>query len=172
MGTFNWSQGYYLGLLNGHPVVTQIGSHFNSPTSIADGTWHHIAVVYQGSVAGSDNLLYVDGTLVASGDLGINTGSTQLTVCSTLTGETKPFLGDVDEVRIWNYARTQAEIQADQSRELTGLEPGLLVYYDMNEVVNGAGGMMPNRALATGALFDALIEGTPTTPASNPDGAF
>ena len=41
--------------------------------------------------------------------------------------------GKVDEVRIWNVARTDAEIQSNMSIELTGSEAGLVAYYPMNE---------------------------------------
>ncbi len=43
----------------------------------------------------------------------------------------------VDEVRIWNVARTPAEIQSTMNTALTGSEPGLLLYYDFDEGVPG-----------------------------------
>ena len=39
------------------------------------------------------------------------------------------FDGKLDEIRIWNKARTQAEIQADKDRRLSGNEPGLVSYW-------------------------------------------
>ncbi|WP_017718884.1 hypothetical protein [Kamptonema formosum] len=38
------------------------------------------------------------------------------------------------EVRIWNKSRTQAEIQADMSKQLTGKEPNLVGYWPLNDV--------------------------------------
>jgi Ca2+-binding RTX toxin-like protein len=43
------------------------------------------------------------------------------------------FQGKMDEVRVWNKARTQAEIQADMNRELAGTETGLVGYWNFNE---------------------------------------
>jgi hypothetical protein len=37
-------------------------------------------------------------------------------------------MGAVDELRIWNIARSQAEIQATMAVHLTGTEPGLVGY--------------------------------------------
>jgi hypothetical protein len=42
---------------------------------------------------------------------------------------TKHFAGLIDEVRIWNVARTQAAIGATMSQLLTGTEPGLVGYW-------------------------------------------
>jgi Ca2+-binding RTX toxin-like protein len=42
----------------------------------------------------------------------------------------------MDDVRIWNKARTQAEIQADFNRELTGNESGLIGYWNFNSITN------------------------------------
>jgi sugar lactone lactonase YvrE len=39
----------------------------------------------------------------------------------------------MDEFRVWNTARTQAQIQANRSVELVGNEAGLLTYYNFNQ---------------------------------------
>jgi hypothetical protein len=46
------------------------------------------------------------------------------------------FVGMMDEVRIWEDARTETEILNNMNRELTGSEEGLVAYYMFNE---GAG---------------------------------
>ncbi|MFQ6041137.1 MAG: carboxypeptidase regulatory-like domain-containing protein [Candidatus Poribacteria bacterium] len=42
------------------------------------------------------------------------------------------FHGLIDDLRIWNVARTQEEIQATMYTELQGDEPGLVAYYRFN----------------------------------------
>ncbi len=44
---------------------------------------------------------------------------------------TNDFIGQVDEVRVWNVVRTQPEIQNSMNAELAGAEPGLIAYYKM-----------------------------------------
>lgn len=48
-------------------------------------------------------------------------------------GYTSPYLGKIDDVRIFNIALTQAEIQEHMNHELKGDEPGLVGYWKFNE---------------------------------------
>ena len=43
----------------------------------------------------------------------------------------------IDEVRVWNYARTQAQLQAAMNTEFCGPQAGLMVYYKFNQGVAG-----------------------------------
>ncbi len=43
------------------------------------------------------------------------------------------FFGDMHDFRVWNKARTQAEIQNDMHHVLSGQEPGLVAYYRLDE---------------------------------------
>ena len=44
-----------------------------------------------------------------------------------------PFVGLIDEVRIWNVARTGAEIRSDMNSQLKGNESGLVAYWKFDE---------------------------------------
>ena len=48
------------------------------------------------------------------------------------------FNGKMDEVRIWNVARTQAQIQDNMDNQIEGNETGLLAYYRFNELAGAA----------------------------------
>jgi len=50
--------------------------------------------------------------------------------------EWKQYAGALDEVRLWNVARTAGELQGARTLELSGTEPGLVAYWRFNE---GAG---------------------------------
>ena len=56
---------------------------------------------------------------------------------SYLTGDVKiqsvPWLGNISEMRIWNYSRTGDDIANNNRRRLSGSEPGLVSYYKFNE---------------------------------------
>ncbi len=68
----------------------------------------------------------VSGTLTTSEGVVINLGENP-----TWTG--RLFNGVMDEVRVWEVARTEQEIQENMTIELTGSETGLIAYYPMNE---------------------------------------
>lgn len=63
--------------------------------------------------------------------LRIGAGSTESGYCS---GGNYFFKGNIDEVRVWNKARSQAEIQADMNRPLTGTEANLAGYWRLTDV--------------------------------------
>lgn len=44
--------------------------------------------------------------------------------------------GLLDEVRIWSTARSQTEIRANMNTALNGTEPGLMVYYNFDEMAS------------------------------------
>ncbi len=96
-------------------------------TNVNDGNWHHISAVFDGST----KYLYVDGELDASaavtGSISTNNALVYLGENSENTG--RYYGGLMDEVRIWNIARTQTEIQDNMNTELTGSENGLVAYY-------------------------------------------
>jgi hypothetical protein len=96
--------------------------------SIGLGTWVHVAGTY--SVASGERRFYLNGTeLVATSDsfggqaIAPMNGSGPVRVGSYqwTGGSNVDFLvGAVDEVRIWNVARTPAEICADAGKTFTG----------------------------------------------------
>lgn len=67
-----------------------------------------------------------------------------------------PWGGLLDEFRIWNVARSQAEIQANLGRELSGTESNLVAYWRFNE---GAGTVAAD---ATGHGHTGLLTNAPS----------
>ena len=59
-----------------------------------------------------------------------------LTIGSRFSTSNALFQGQIDDLQIWNDARTQAEIIENMHKELTGNETGLRAYYKMS---NGTG---------------------------------
>ncbi len=47
------------------------------------------------------------------------------------------FIGQIDDVRVWNIPRTEAEIRADMNKQLNGDEPGLVGYWKFDEEKDG-----------------------------------
>ena len=127
-GTINWS------FANTDPGW----STHNTGYVVADSVWTHIAVAYDnGSVS-----TYVNGSLVdvyngsgAIGDADVTLDELRIGGHSSLPAD-KYFDGQIDDVRIWNTARTEAQIHALMGEALSGAEAGLAGYWNFNE---GAG---------------------------------
>ena len=115
---------------------TNAFSDFFSLTSVTDGNWHHVAVTYDGANA----KIYIDGSLesqsVGSANISNSTYTVSLGENLQMTG--RKYTGNMDEVRIWNTARTIDQINASKNCELQGNETGLIAYYQFNQGVDQA----------------------------------
>lgn len=126
-GSFNtWADG-----LN----PTSINS--GSGTTPAVGTWHHIAFVFDGT----NQIIYIDGVPVATTPstgavTGANGNNFGLTIGARFDGTQQYTNTTFEDVRVWQVARSQADINASFSTDLTGTEPGLVAYYRFED---GAG---------------------------------
>ena len=83
--------------------------------NVADGQWHHVAVTWSddGTPDIADAKLYVDGQLDTGGSssgCSINTASED-DVCIGKSIHDKPFLGLIDDVRIYARAMSTEEIK-------------------------------------------------------------
>ncbi len=109
---------------------------FSTNNVITAGQWNHVAFVLNNGTG----YFYVNGTAAGTGNLStVNTptGNATLTIGQRVSGGSIPFGGIIDEVRIWNVARTQADIQRDMNKELCSAT-GLMAYYRFNQ--GNAGG--------------------------------
>lgn len=161
---------FYLGIDNyaadGHQgqALFHIGSTFiSSQTRIDDGRWHHIA----GTVTSNVATVYVDGVAEGTGsgyytnypDQGLNVGS------YGPYGGSNGWPGSIDEVRVWNIARSATDIKASFNNVPTVPQAGLLVYYNFDRGTAGGNNAgvttLPNLAGSgyTGTLSNFTLNG-------------
>jgi hypothetical protein len=80
--------------------------------------------------------VFVNGTLIksaaANGSLMIDDSDLFIGKGDPAYSQGEYFHGKIDEVRLWNVARSPQEIQTDMTRTLTGREPGLVAYWDFD----------------------------------------
>jgi hypothetical protein len=134
INTLAWTAGSFLTF----DLFTSAGGDrlsYQLPSTIA-GTWHHLAVTYNGA----EKRIYLDGVLVGqrafSGTILTNVGS-PFVIGGLLPGTGNSYNGTTDEVRIWNIARTQAEIASSLSTEIPSNTAGLTTYYKFNQGTPG-----------------------------------
>ena len=90
--------------------------------------WYHVAVTFDGT----NYKLFINGNEVNN-----NTDAAGYTPVNTPVNFIgNEYNGKMDEVRIWDVARTESEIKADMNKRLTGSESDLVAYYPMNININ------------------------------------
>jgi concanavalin A-like lectin/glucanase superfamily protein/calcineurin-like phosphoesterase family protein len=94
---------------------TSTGANYfvTSPAAYNDGKWHYIVATYDGS---STVTLYIDGKAVAStstsGALPDKTAIQPLRIGANSFSYNGYFVGDIDEVRVWNRGLLSTEISS------------------------------------------------------------
>ncbi|MCB9347145.1 MAG: hypothetical protein H6573_06460 [Lewinellaceae bacterium] len=124
-----------------------------------DGAWHHVAMAWQRNTANGFRS-YLDGRLVEQR----NSSDTPLPAIATgmylgaLNGTSEFMNGTLDEVRIWNVARTQAEIQAGICNGVTAPQENLLVHYTFDHgTANGDNTGINTLANSAGSAYAGVL---------------
>jgi len=96
-------------------------------TTIETNRWYHVASVNDGT----SQKIFLNGVLDGQSEVSspFDDVEQNLWIGFDPYTETRQFVGLIDEVRIWNTARTQADIKAAMGRPLTGNKPGLVGYW-------------------------------------------
>lgn len=125
-------------------------------SNLTNNTWYHVAGTFDGRYI----QLYVNGNLAGTYDFGSSGTTVFYTYPSnpvfigadptqTATPQGLYFSGQIDEVRLWNTARSQAQIQSAMDTEIDPSDAaqttGLVSYYTFNEGTTAA----TNTGLAT-----------------------
>jgi hypothetical protein len=103
-------------------------------STIPTSQWVHVAItrtMTTGAMA-----LFVNGTMDSSGTGTTVTLSEQPEMWIFCSNTNRYAPGIIDEMRAWNVARSQAEIQSTMHKRLAGDEPGLVGYWRFDD---GAG---------------------------------
>ncbi|MCU7242851.1 MAG: calcium-binding protein, partial [Microcystis aeruginosa WS75] len=131
LGANHFGAGVSVGT-NGISVFEHTASYLPSllvhDTSLSG--WNHVAIVYNNNTPS----LYLNGQFIKTGLT--STGIVHPSIASLGGGDATgygTFQGGLDEVRIWNTARTQTQIQNTLNSQLNGNEIGLVGYYNFNE---------------------------------------
>lgn len=141
----NVDMNYFLGISTSKNVLAadfEEGATATSPglnhpvygvTPITSNVWHHAAATYNGTWN-----IYLDGKLETTSAVGQPPRSDSIQWASIATAMNSTgapagfFNGVLDEVRIWNFARTASQISAGMNVEIPSA-PGLVGRWGMNE---------------------------------------
>ncbi len=136
---------YNLGIaLDGKPFFQRNAAPYTlySSDAIPINEWHHLAAVYNGATME----IFVDGVSKGSQAATLSVSASSAANAKVVIGAyyennlpAQFFNGNIDEVRIWNVARTSTEIQNNYLAGLAGNETGLVAYYNFDQgAINGS----------------------------------
>lgn len=123
--------------------------------ALAEDAWHHVAVVLTATTPPDGRLgvrFYLDGALLSATTKDPNDvacADAQRLIVGGVAADPIGFArAQLDELRLWSVARSEAEIALNRRLVLTQA-PGLVGYWAMNERGAGAGIAVPNAAVVT-----------------------
>lgn len=164
---------------SGKISVESNGNAMYSAAQLNDNLWHHLAVVVN---AQGNASLFIDAEeqdeLSATELSGF--GGSKLTLGKRVWYEgtneyqDQKFTGSIDELRIWNAARTLDQIERDRFHNLSGEEPALVAYYPFESYSENGFGVMEvvkntenHSESASAATVEVVLDGgqlTQVTP--------
>jgi hypothetical protein len=159
----NSSDCNYLLRPNGVAIATVNGfSSVDITCEIELNKTYHVAMVYDGITLKFYRNGVLKGSSPASGNLITNNLITNIGSCAFFPNNyNEDLIGYINEVRFWNIARTQAEINQYLITSLPNppTQTGLLAYYQFDDLLNKQGN----------ALWNGSILGNASINSTNPD---
>ena len=148
----NAANGYILRLTNQSPH-TGLGFDelITSTNLLSANQWYHIAAVKEGPI----RKIYINGVEypLSGSALNVNTNNNPIRIGSDYGG--RYFDGRIDEVKIWDSARTQEEISSTMYTPPSSDEQGLIAYYNFN---SGSGNTLYDQT--SNSLNGSIMGGT------------
>lgn len=146
--------------------ITTSNGHFGTPDICATGNkrMYHAAMTYDGT----ELKFYRNGFLMSSvpctGDLVLNDFPTTIGATAGTPTSNTSLPGYLQEIRIWNTVRSQAELQNSMSGSLSNptAQSGLLAYYRFDDLTNKQGT----------ASWDVVLHGQAQINQTIPDCSF
>ena len=120
------------------------GPNSTGPQKLTLNAWNHVAVTI---VDGGDLKFYINGvkvtnqnsstgSIVKNAGQALYIGTQGSCLCNYMSMQ-------LDEFRIWNVVKTEAEIQSSMYAPLSGSHPNLVAYYDFEE---GTGSVLTDKS--------------------------
>ena len=141
-----------------HGYITTTNGFFGTPDicNLELNKTYHVAMVYDGSTLKFYRNGFLMSQVNATGNLIQNNWKTRFGLYDA-SFYTTQLIGYINEVRIWNVARTQSQLQAYISLSLPAptTQSGLLGYYTFDNLINKQGNIAYNGTLGGAAAINA-----------------
>ena len=136
------------------------GSGVSTGITIPTNQWTHIAMTR--ATNASTASIYIDGILQFSGASAATAGlynSSNLLAIGAQDSAANFFNGQIDEVKLWNVARSASEVKSDLKTYGGALSSNLVAYYDFNDLY---GTSLVNRSTGGSSTLNLTVVNSPT----------
>lgn len=131
------------------------------PWTPSTATWYHVAWVYDHTVP--SYIAYVNGVKQGNTQTpqstSIHNNNSQLRIGAFQVADPSAYLldGKIDEVRIWNYARTAGQILEFKDKQINIPQTGLVACYNLNNALTDTSGNTNTLTLVGSPSFSTTI---------------
>ncbi len=157
----DWRVAWWVGVCNvgGAPTLRtylQGSASVRNGGTVPAGVWTHVAVTFDGSMRRH----YINGEeALAVAETGpLTTSDSELRIGSDVSWELTPN-GSIDEVRLWNVARTTSQLRSAINQRITAAQTGLVAVWPLdangNDALGGHHGTVTN---AVGSTFPVVFD--------------
>jgi hypothetical protein len=177
----NNENGFNATLKFGHAFSGNTGYWFATSNILSLNTWQHVAVTYNSDSTSNTPTFYVNGIpygATLDPDTGSPSGTASSDAASTLylgnsSTPSRTFNGKIDDVRIYDYARTQKQIVEDMNagHPAPGSPVGSPVGYWKFDEGYGTGAAGAHNSGSAGTTLDGTLSGA-TVPSWTNSGKF
>ncbi len=125
-----WDRAIWITPITNEIIIGIGGNGWNTHAVLTENEWAHVAVVFEpGEVR-----CYVDGTEYIYGSVPGNQDTVfNLAIGRSSASATQFFQGEMDEIRIWSYVRTQHELIHHRHHAVERIHSAFLCYLQFNE---------------------------------------
>ncbi len=150
----------------GHSILLSPNGYqvcINQPWTAVLNKWYTLSVSRQGNTF----IVFVDGVVIGTSSFAAAIGTDDFPLMiGNYYSPGYNFYGEMDDVSIWNTAISASQMQNVTAGTLTGNEPNLIAFYNMNRTGQGAGLTVINLNSA-GSIFNGVTVGSASTPFFN-----
>jgi hypothetical protein len=153
-------QGVHIVLINHHIGLSHWGLDRDTGVSVELDRWYHLATTWDGST----ETLYLDGAPVwqEAAPAGLSVASSPIAIGKHVNYSSFYFPGYLDDVRIWNVARTAEEIAASAAASVWTLDDTIVLWWRMDETSGQV--LTDESATHTDAVLGASVEAASDDP--------
>ena len=151
----NWNQAWWVGLctVGGRPTLRSYlkgTSSLKQGGEIEPGRWTHVAVVF----TGTQRRHYINGELAlqSAETAPLTTSTDEMRIGSDVQWQFTPS-GGIDEVRLWNVARTQQQLRDNMDNPISAAQAGLVAVWSLDGNANDIIGPHDGSTQGAGVSF-------------------